>query len=386
MSSIEDSQNEDRHKLPPDKHYADSSKLLNSNARQDTMKTSTNTIDNKNNYYISASSWPRGKTASALQQNITSLLSVNSSSASNENSSGRPSDGSPQPPKRERKHYVPFIQGTVSAMFGKGVTAPLDRLKILIQTQHPDYAKVGCFSKQNGILKALSRIYKTEGLLALYRGNHVALARHGLHGGLGFYIHDNLHALNLHQKWHVNKKIVNFVIGSCAGVGATIITFPLDTLRVMIATNQGTLRSIYKQYGATRLPVRLYAGCGSGVIGVIPYAGLNFGVRDTLRDHLYAYQEYRRLCFDERGIPGFWTSAMLGFATGVITQFLTYPIEVLKRRRQNSNLSYKALGDELRRNGFKQMYRGFSLNIIRHPICNAMVWAARDTMVRHNVP
>lgn len=266
-----------------------------------------------------------------------------------------------------------------AAMFGKGFTAPLDRLKILIQTRHPNYAEVGCFKHNNGITSALMQIWKTEGLLGLYRGNHVALLRHGLHGGLGFYIHDNLHIL-------ANTYPIpghNFVIGSCSGVGATLITFPLDTLRVMMATNQGSLREIFQKYGSD-LPKRLYSGCGSGLLGVIPYAGLNFGIRDTLRDQVFML--YPAQCFDERGIPGWKTSFMLGFATGVITQFLTYPIEVIKRRRQNSDSTYSQLTREMRTQGWSAMYRGFSLNIIRHPICNAMVWGARDTMIRYNFP
>jgi len=283
-----------------------------------------------------------------------------------------------------------FVQGSIAALTGKTVTAPLDRLKILIQTQQPNFLEVGAFKKnENGIINAIKRIIKADGYLGLYRGNHIALFRHGLHGGIGFTIHDTLH-----QRFNNdgNTKISrNFIIGACCGVGATFVTFPFETMRVMIATNQGNLRQLAISHGgALKLLIRGYSGLSAGIIGVIPYAGLNFGLRDVMKDLLYQNKlklgNTRTNCFDERGMPGWKTSFTLGVFSGLITQALVYPVEVVKRRRQNSvGRSYGVIVKELTKSGLRSTYAGFSLNIIRHPICNGIVWGVRDFIKRNQL-
>lgn len=283
-----------------------------------------------------------------------------------------------------------FGQGSVAALTGKTCTAPLDRLKILIQTQQPNFQEVGAFKKNgNGIFSAIARIFKSEGFFGLYRGNHIALLRHGLHGGFGFMIHDALHQ---HFKSDTNKTAIskNFIIGACCGVGATLITFPFETMRVMIATNQGNLRQLIKSHnGSLNLMKRGYSGLSAGLIGVIPYAGLNFGLRDIFKDLLYNNKllgNTRIKCFDERGMPGWKTSFTLGVCSGLLTQAIVYPVEVVKRRRQNAvGRSYSCIVKELRISGLRSTYAGFSLNIIRHPICNGIVWGMRDFIKRNQL-
>ena len=68
----------------------------------------------------------------------------------------------------------------------------------------------------------------------------------------------------------------------------------------------------------------------------------------------------------------------MGFVSGLITQFMIYPIDVIKRRRQNNeNLSYKSILHSFK-NDRSTVFRGFSLNILRLPVCNAIVWYVRD--------
>lgn len=310
---------------------------------------------------------------------------TDNTSIQNEQTSKTPT---PQPTSNIKSY---FVQGSIAALTGKTVTAPLDRLKILIQTQQPHFAEVGAFKKnENGIINAIKRIIQADGYLGLYRGNHIALFRHGLHGGIGFTIHDTLHQrFNSDGNTTISK---NFIIGACCGVGATFITFPFETMRVMIATNQGNLRQLAISHGgALKLLIRGYSGLSAGIIGVIPYAGLNFGLRDIMKDLLYQNElriggDTRTNCFDERGMPGWKTSFTLGVCSGLITQALVYPVEVVKRRRQNAvGRSYPCIVKELTKSGLRSTYAGFSLNIIRHPVCNGIVWGVRDFIKRNQL-
>ena len=158
----------------------------------------------------------------------------------------------------------------------------------------------------------------------------------------------------------------------------------------MIATNQGNLRQLAKSHGGSlKLIKRGYSGLSAGLIGVIPYAGLNFGLRDIFKDLLYQNKiillgDTKTNCFDQRGIPGFKTSFVLGVHSGLLTQAIVYPVEVVKRRRQNiTGKSYPCIIKELYASGLRSTYAGFSLNIIRHPICNGIVWGVRDFLKRN---
>merc|ERR1712159_296594 len=179
-----------------------------------------------------------------------------------------------QTTKHETKATSSFFQGSIAALVGKTCTAPLDRLKILIQTQQPDFKEVGAFkNNNNGIISAILRIISKEGVIALYRGNRIAQIRHGLHGGIGFLLHDTLHE-HFKKYDYFEKRTIrkNIMIGSCCGVGATFVTFPFETMRVMIATNQGNLRQLVKCHGGSlKLIKRGYSGLSAGLIGVIPY-------------------------------------------------------------------------------------------------------------------
>jgi len=301
--------------------------------------------------------------------------------------------------KSTLQYCEPFLSGVGAAVTGKTATAPLDRLKILIQTQHKGFENVGVFkSNKNGVIAATSRIIQADGFTGLFKGNVPAIIRNSLHGGFGFLIHDNLQAYFIEQRkqqeiqkygidrtdkfFHSDKNqaittarvFQNLFVGACSGIFSTIITFPIDTIRVMMATNQGNLKDLVKNTSMKRA----YSGIVPGIIGVAFYAGMLFGSRDILCDFLLADERYRKKWFHENLQPKTSTNIAMGFVSGLITQFMIYPIDVVKRRRQNNaDLSYKHILQSFRTDR-KAVFRGFSLNIIRLPVCNAIVWYVRD--------
>jgi len=283
----------------------------------------------------------------------------------------------------------PFVSGVAAAVTGKTVTAPLDRLKILIQTQHPTFGNVGLFKAgEDGVMASLKRIVRTDGYTGLFKGNVPAIARNSLHGGIGFFVHDHCHAIftasrnqntqkqgsNLNQPLTWKRVFINLAIGAAAGVTATTVTFPFDTVRVMMATNQGTLRGIMRSSQFQRY----YSGIGSGLVGVAFYAGLLFGLRDIFCDMLLANNKTRAVCFRPDLTPTTTTNVSIGFAAGLFTQLAVYPLDVVKRRRQNnSSLTYARIWRDLMTDK-SSIFRGFSLNILRLPVCNGIVWYVRE--------
>jgi len=288
--------------------------------------------------------------------------------------------------KKKNLKFKYFIDGSIGSICGKLVTAPADRLKILIQTQHPEFKNKGFWRKNDGLLSGFRLILAKEGTKGLYKSNSIALVRHGCHGGTGFLIHDTLH---VYSKENQLILLNHFSIGALSGIGATMITHPIDSFRTQVAgkiDKNSSLKSYWNSLSgnSSQKVIRLYKGLTAGLVGVAPYAALNFGLRDTFADILYHYPHTRERFFVNK-TPKWHGSFLLGWMAGCCTQLITYPLEILKRRKQISPT--KSYADIVRcanegsiPKSFRMLYRGFSLNIIRHPFCNGIVWFVRDAM------
>ena len=70
-----------------------------------------------------------------------------------------------------------------------------------------------------------------------------------------------------------------FMAGSMAGSGGTLLTYPLDVMRVRLALGQTIAQSV-KQGGA-------FQGLMPTLLGIIPYSGTAWCVKQTLLEDLY---------------------------------------------------------------------------------------------------
>jgi solute carrier family 25 thiamine pyrophosphate transporter 19 len=81
---------------------------------------------------------------------------------------------------------------------------------------------------------------------------------------------------------------MSFIGGSLAGTAATIAAYPFDLLRTILAA-QGepkvypNLRSALVEILRTKGVRGLYAGLAPSLLEIVPYAGLQFGTYDALK-------------------------------------------------------------------------------------------------------
>jgi len=78
------------------------------------------------------------------------------------------------------KHFaLNFIMGGISAGISKTVVAPLERIKIVLQTQDAnEKIRSGEAKKYKGVFGGIRNIYQNEGLISLWRGNFVNVLRY----------------------------------------------------------------------------------------------------------------------------------------------------------------------------------------------------------------
>lgn len=122
---------------------------------------------------------------------------------------------------------------------------------------------------------------------------------------------------------------------------------------------QDVFRRVYNEGGVRSL----YRGVGPTLVGILPYAGLKF----------YIYEELKRR------VPAEHQNSIVlrlscGALAGLFGQTFTYPLDVVRRQMQVENLqnggpryrnTIEGLREIIRRQGWKQLFAGLSINYIK---------------------
>jgi solute carrier family 25 thiamine pyrophosphate transporter 19 len=269
---------------------------------------------------------------------------------------------SQQEETRSYPHWHDFVGGGVSGLGARCITAPLDLLKIRRQLQ-PSDATVPSSRGLTGEWNIFQNLYKIAeregGIRSLFRGNIAAsylwmgysISQFWVYGYASEYLHDRYTSKDpTSDNKHVATAI-SFTSGAFAGLCATAITYPFDLCRTIFAArglypvaasnvtwseytthlaavNQGQIQRrppktlsefaqrMYQQRGLTGF----FAGSTPGFLQIIPYMGLNFALHD--------------LFVTKSGSNDSRVSGIAGMGAGVISKFLVYPLDTIKKRLQ----------------------------------------------------
>jgi solute carrier family 25 protein 16 len=278
------------------------------------------------------------------------------------------------------------VAGGLAACAAKTVVGPLDRVKILFQASNPEFAKYT--GSWTGALRAMRDIYRSDGGRGLYRGHSATLLRIFPYGGIKFLAYEQVRALLIHNK-DEETHIRRFLAGSIAGCFSVFATYPLEVIRVRLAFETKSqnrvglaeiCRTIYNerppapraqpvprsvaavsQQAASAIAtssqavsavtqqrgfINFFRGFTPTIWGMIPYAGASFVTHDAAGDFMRkpSIAPYAVLPLSERSqrqlAPGkpaplrAWAELATGALAGLVSQTLSYPLEVVRRRMQ----------------------------------------------------
>ncbi|KAG5243097.1 mitochondrial substrate carrier family protein [Salix suchowensis] len=260
--------------------------------------------------------------------------------------------------------YVPrdaaiFTAGAVAGAAAKTVTAPLDRIKLLMQT-HGVWAGQESAKKAIGFIEAIVMIGKKEGIKGYWKGNLPQVIR------IIPYSAFQLLAYETYKKLFRGKDAELSVIGrlaagACAGMTSTFVTYPLDVLRLRLAVDPGframseVALTMLREEGVASF----YYGLGPSLLSIAPYIAVNFCIFDLVKKSLpEKYQQKTQ------------SSLLTAVVSAAVATLTCYPLDTVRRQMQMKGNPYKSVLDAfpgiMQRDGIIGLYRGFVPNALKN--------------------
>ena len=128
-----------------------------------------------------------------------------------------------------------FLAGGISGAIAKTCTAPIERVKLIIQTQDANPKIIsGEVPRYTGIVNCFTRVAAEQGIQAFWRGNFVNVLRYFPTQAFNFAFKDTIKGFfpKYSPKTDFGKSFaVNVASGGLAGAGSLTIVYPLDYAR-----------------------------------------------------------------------------------------------------------------------------------------------------------
>jgi solute carrier family 25 (adenine nucleotide translocator) protein 4/5/6/31 len=193
--------------------------------------------------------------------------------------------------KKDAKAFATnFLIGGVNATVTMTATAPIERIKLLLQSQDELLKTNRLSHRYKGITDCFKRVIADEGIKPLWRGNSANIIRYFPSQALNFAFNDYFKTMfNFNRKRDGYAKWLagNIVSGGAAGVSSLLAVYSLDYARTRLANDVfkgknsgGTgarqfngLVDVYKKTIATAI-AGLYRGFPLSAFGIIVLRGL----------------------------------------------------------------------------------------------------------------
>lgn len=164
--------------------------------------------------------------------------------------------------------------GLISAVPCTIVTAPFERVKVLLQIQ-------GDSKKYNGSLDVMKQLYQTGGLRSVFRGSLATFARDGP-GSAAYFASYEIIKKNLTPKkadGTPGDMSISAVVmaGGLAGVAMWTLVFPLDTIKSTLQATEGSnVSTVVKTIHARGGLKAFFPGLGPALMRSFPANAATF--------------------------------------------------------------------------------------------------------------
>jgi len=273
-----------------------------------------------------------------------------------------------------------FLLGGVSGAVSKTLTAPIERVKLVIQTQDANpKIRSGEVPRYTGIGNCFSRIYSEQGAAAFWRGNFTNCIRYFPTQAFNLSFKDSIK--KMFPKYSPKQDFgmffaVNMASGGLAAAGSLTIVYPLDYARTRLASDVGSGKKTFdglfdclkKTAAGPKGFFSLYAGFGVSLGGIIPYRGFQLGAFDTI----VGLNPWK----NDTGMMGLASTFAAAQTAIIMGAGISYPFDTVRRRLQMQAEKpveqhiYKGTADCLKKIASEEgvaagLYKGFIANALR---------------------
>ncbi|XP_076873643.1 mitochondrial adenyl nucleotide antiporter SLC25A24 [Brachyhypopomus gauderio] len=253
--------------------------------------------------------------------------------------------------------------GAMAGAVSRTGTAPLDRMKVFMQVHASK-------SNEISLVGGFKQMIKEGGVTSLWRGNGVNVLKIAPETAIKFMAYEQYKKLLSRDGGQV-KTHERFMAGSLAGATAQTLIYPMEVMKTRL-----TLRKTGQYSGmfdcakkiVRREGVRaFYKGYIPNILGIIPYAGIDLAVYETLKNTWLS-----RYAKDSAN-PGILVLLACGTISSTCGQLASYPLALIRTRMQaqaslegSEQVSMTKLTKKiLEKDGFFGLYRGILPNFMK---------------------
>ncbi|KAK6113137.1 Mitochondrial carrier family protein [Brugia pahangi] len=260
-----------------------------------------------------------------------------------------------------------LVAGGIAGCVSRTCTAPLDRVKIYLQVH-------ATLLNRLRFPKAAKLLYEEGGLKSFWRGNGVNVAKIAPESAIKFLSYDVVKRLIIKHRDEGHKLQISerLAAGSAAGLVSQTIVYPLEVLKTRLALR----RSNQLESGLVDLAVKMYRNEGflcfyrgivPNLIGIIPYAGIDLAIYETLKSY-YVNNYNAHPVRDIVALP------VCGACSSICGMLASYPFALVRTRLQalaiSDNLTQPdTMNGQMqyiwKNDGLYGFYRGLTANLVK---------------------
>ena len=261
--------------------------------------------------------------------------------------------------------------GGAAGCLSRTMTAPIDRIRILMMTSGQRLGLQGAFQ--------LATSGGTS-IMSLFQGNTANCVKIVPEMGIKLFMFDMVKNKVAGDPENVTVS-ERFLAGGIAGVSSQLSVYPLEVIKTRLSIAApgemrgmaGCTRQILAQGGYRAL----YAGVGPSVLGIMPYAAIDLTINSMLKD-LAANKLQAQKC--ESSVPVLLGCGMVSSGTAAL---VTFPLNVIRTKAQSSGGSFGSVFNSIRVQGWKAFYRGLTPSLIKVLPATSISYAAYEYLGGH---
>lgn len=250
-----------------------------------------------------------------------------------------------------------LLAGASAGVVSKTVTSPLNVISMKMMI-----AQRSAGTAATGIGTVMTSVMESAGWQGFFQGNLSNVCKSAPSKAIDFFAYDIFKKLITGGKKEPTD-MQRLAAGAMAGATSTTMMYPLEVVSSRFVMNKGAYKSIpdaMATIARTEGPKALYSGLGPSLVGIVPYAGISYGMFDILR------RAYMKSAKVEK--PSVGTNLAIGVLSGWTAMMVSFPLEVTRRRLQVQGMAgqpkrYKGMMDAFKKiakeEGLSTFYAGW---------------------------